>query len=113
MFDLLVDPFTCEPCGFMRNGDADEETQEELKNHPLLQGVPNAPTNPGRCGFSVMTVTPTLLMASGQTSDGTWSLFGIDKNRSFRFNRARKILGVETIIIVHDRSDYSFRFRQC
>ncbi len=45
---------------------------------------PDAPTNPGRRGFSVMVTTPTLLMASGQTSDGTWNLFAIDKHTGER-----------------------------
>ena len=57
------------------NGDAPEAQQEMLRNHPLLQGVPNAPTNPGRGGHAVMTVIPNLLLASGQTSDNTWNLF--------------------------------------
>ena len=66
------------------NGDADEETQEDLRNHPMLQGVADALTNPGRRGFSVMVTTPTLLLASGQTSDGTWNLFAIDKRTGER-----------------------------
>ena len=55
-----------------------------MRNHPLLQGVDNVPTNQGRRGFAVMVATPNLLMASGQTSDGTWSLFGIDKKTGER-----------------------------
>ena len=66
------------------NGDAPEAQQEMLRNHPLLQGVPNAPTNPGRGGHAVMTVTPNLLLASGQTSDNTWNLFAIDKRTGER-----------------------------
>ena len=66
------------------NGDAAEAQQEALRNHPLLQGVPNAPTNPGRGGHAVMTVPPTLLLASGQTSNNTWNLFAIDKRTGER-----------------------------
>lgn len=65
-------------------GDADEETQEAIKNHPLLQGVEGVPTNPGRPGFSVMVATPTLLMASGQASDGTHVLYAMDKHTGER-----------------------------
>ena len=42
------------------------------------------PTNPGRRGWSVMVATPTQLMASGQTSDGAWKLFAIDKRTGER-----------------------------
>ena len=66
------------------NGDAPEAQQEAIRNHPLLQGVPNVPTNPGRGGHSAMVVTPALLMASGQTSDGTPHLFAIDKRTGER-----------------------------
>ena len=79
-----IDMNTGEHAWVIPNGDADPETQEDLKNHPLLQGVPNAPTNPGRRGFSVMVATPTLLMASGQTADGAHSLFAIDKKTGER-----------------------------
>ena len=79
-----IDMNTGEHLWVIPNGDADEEDQEDLRNHPLLQGVADAPTNPGRRGFSVMVTTPTLLMASGQTSDGTWSLFAIDKSTGER-----------------------------
>jgi quinoprotein glucose dehydrogenase len=66
------------------NGDADEEEQAAIRNHPLLRGVEGVPTNPGRRLFSVMVVTPTLLMASGMTSDGKWNLFAIDKRTGER-----------------------------
>ena len=79
-----IDMNTGEHLWVVPYGDADEETQEDLKNHPLLQGVPNAPTNPGRRGFSVMVATPTLLMASGQTADGTHTLFALDKKTGER-----------------------------
>ncbi len=79
-----IDMNTGEHLWVIPHGDADEEDQEELRNHPLLQGVPNAPTNPGRAGWAVMVVTPNLLIASGQTSDGTWNLFAIDKKTGER-----------------------------
>ena len=79
-----IDVHTGEDLGATPNGDAPEAQQEALRNHPLLQGVPNAPTNPGRGGHAVMTVTPTLLLASGQTSDNTWNLFAIDKRTGER-----------------------------
>jgi hypothetical protein len=31
-----------------------------------------------------MTATPTMLLATGQTSDGTWNLFAIDKKTGER-----------------------------
>jgi quinoprotein glucose dehydrogenase len=66
------------------HGDAPESEQAEIRNHPLLAGVPNVPTNMGRRGHSAMTATPTLLLATGQTSDGTPHLFGIDKRTGER-----------------------------
>ena len=79
-----IDLNTGEYLWVVPNGDAPEAQQEAIRNHPLLQGVPNVPTNPGRGGHSAMVVTPTLLMASGQTSDGTWNLFAIDKRTGER-----------------------------
>ena len=79
-----IDMNTGEHLWVIPNGDASEAQQEALRNHPLLQGVPNAPTNPGRGGHAVMTVTPNLLLASGQTSDNTWHLFAIDKQTGER-----------------------------
>jgi glucose dehydrogenase len=61
------------------HGDAPDAVQEMLREHPLLQGVPDAPTNPGRTGHSAMMVTETLLIASGTTSDDTPHIFAIDK----------------------------------
>ena len=79
-----IDLNTGEHLWVIPNGDVEEEDQESIRNHPMLQGVAEVPTNPGRRGFSVMVATPTLLMASGQTSDGTWNLFAIDKRTGER-----------------------------
>ena len=66
------------------HGDAPDEEQDLIRNHPLLQGVEGVPINPGRRGHAAMVVTPTLLLASGQTSDGTPHLFAIDKRTGKR-----------------------------
>ena len=79
-----IDLNTGEYLWVIPNGDASEEQQEAIRNHPLLQGVNNVPSNPGRRGHAAMTVTPTLLFASGQTSDGTPHLFAIDKRTGER-----------------------------
>ncbi len=84
-----IDMNTGEHLWVVPNGDADPEDQEAIKNHPLLQGVPGVPTNPGRRGFPVMVVTPTLLITAGQTSDGTWNLFGIDKRTGERLGAVK------------------------
>jgi quinoprotein glucose dehydrogenase len=60
------------------NGDASEEEQAAIRNHPLLQGLDINP-NRGRNGHSAMIVTETLLIASGATSDNTPHVFAIDK----------------------------------
>ena len=74
-----IDMNTGEHMWMIPFGDAPLEQQEMIRNHPLLQGIDNALTNPGRRGQAAMVVTPTLLLSSGQTADGTWSLFAIDK----------------------------------
>ena len=74
-----IDMNTGEYLWVIPNGDASEAEQERLRNHPLLQGLDPALTNPGRRGHSAMVATPTLLLASGQTSDGASNLFAIDK----------------------------------
>jgi|TARA_B100000959_G_scaffold280120_1_gene341407 quinoprotein glucose dehydrogenase len=79
-----IDLNTGEYLWVIPNGDASEEQQEAIRNHPLLQGVNNVPSNPGRRGHAAMTVTPTLLFASGQTSDGIPHIFAIDKRTGDR-----------------------------
>jgi len=74
-----IDMNTGEYLWVIPNGDAPEAEQDMLRNHPLLQGLDPAFANPGRRGHSAMVVTPTLLLASGQTSDGQENLFAIDK----------------------------------
>ncbi len=79
-----IDLNTGEYLWVIPNGDAGEEAQELIRNHPLLHGVANVETNQGRRGLSAMLATPTLLFASGQTSDGTPHLFAIDKRSGAR-----------------------------
>ena len=74
-----IDMNTGEYLWVIPNGDASDAQQEALRNHPLLQGLDPALTNPGRSGHSAMVATPTLLLASGRTSDGEQKLFAIDK----------------------------------
>ncbi|HIC53838.1 MAG TPA: hypothetical protein EYM78_15240 [Gemmatimonadetes bacterium] len=61
------------------SGDAPQDEQDLIRNHPLLRGVAGVPVNQGRSGQAAMVATATLLLASGQTSDGTPTLFAIDK----------------------------------
>ena len=74
-----IDLNTGEYLWIIPNGDAPDDEQELIRNHPLLQGVAGVPTNQGRSGHAAMVATATLLLASGQTSDGTPTLFAIDK----------------------------------
>jgi quinoprotein glucose dehydrogenase len=87
-----IDMNTGEHAWVIPNGDADPEVQKTIREHPLLQGVAGVPINPGRPGFPVMVVTPTLLITAGQTSDGTWNLFALDKRSGARVG-AVKIAG--------------------
>jgi quinoprotein glucose dehydrogenase len=84
-----IDLNTGEHLWMIPHGDATEQTQQTLKNHPLLQGVPNAPTNPGRSGHASLMATSALLFASGQGSDGTPYLFAIDKRTGARLGKVQ------------------------
>ena len=52
----------------MPNGDAPQAQQDLISNHPLVQGLDGVEVNRGRGGSAAMLVTPTLLVAGGQTS---------------------------------------------
>ena len=79
-----IDMNTGEHLWMTPNGDAPQQQQDAIRNHPLLQGVEGVEVNRGRGGHSTMVASPTLLFASGQTADGTWSLFAIDKETGER-----------------------------
>jgi glucose dehydrogenase len=53
------------------------ETPNRIKNHPKLKGIDVGETGTGR--VAPMTVTDTLLIYQGETSDGTPHLFALDK----------------------------------
>ena len=81
---VAIDMNTGEHFWTIPHGDAPEAEQEAIRSHPLLAGIPNVPTNPGRRGHAAMVATGSLLLASGQTSDGTPHLFAIDKRTGER-----------------------------
>ena len=64
--------------------DATQAQQDLIKNHPLVQGLDGVEINRGRGGNTAMVVTPTMLIAGGQTSDDTPQLFAIDKRTGER-----------------------------
>ncbi len=74
-----IDMNTGEHLWVIPNGDAPTAMQEAIRTHPLLEGVEGVMTNRGRGGHSAMLTTASLLMATGQTSEGTPRLFAIDK----------------------------------
>ncbi len=59
-------------------------SRRRSENHPLLQGIDDVMTNPGRRSQSAMVATPTLLFSAGQTPDDAWKLFAIDKRTGER-----------------------------
>jgi quinoprotein glucose dehydrogenase len=79
-----IDLNTGEHLWMIPHGDASQEQQDAIRNHPMLQGVPNVQVNQGRTGHSAMLATSTLLMATGQTADGRPNLFAIDKRTGRR-----------------------------
>jgi glucose dehydrogenase len=74
-----IDMDTGEYLWTVPNGEAPQDEQDFIRNHPLLQGVPDLIYNRGRGGHAAMVVTPNLLLASGQLADDTPVLFAIDK----------------------------------
>tara|TARA_B100001123_G_scaffold102256_2_gene118364 strand:- start:73671 stop:74867 length:1197 start_codon:yes stop_codon:yes gene_type:complete len=66
------------------HGDAPQEDQDFIQNHPLLQGVPNVMSNRGRSGLATMVATPNLLFVSGQAADGQPMIFAVDKETGTR-----------------------------
>jgi glucose dehydrogenase len=78
---VAIDMNTGEHLWVIPTGDASQEEQDRIRNHPLLQGLnlPESVYNPGRGGHATMTVTPNMLLATGINVDGQPSLFGIDK----------------------------------
>jgi glucose dehydrogenase len=81
-----IDLNTGEPLWVIPNGDAPQAEQDAIRNHPLLQGVDVDP-NLGRAAVGGVMVTATLLLAPGQTADGTAHLFAIDKRTGQRLGQ--------------------------
>jgi glucose dehydrogenase len=65
-------------------GDAPQQQQDAIRNHPLLKGVSNVDPNVGRNAQGGLIVTATMLLAPGQTADGSTKLFAIDKKTGQR-----------------------------
>jgi glucose dehydrogenase len=79
-----IDLNTGEHLWVMPYGDAPQPQQDLIRNHPLLKGVSNVNANLGRAGLGGLMVTATMLVAPGQTSDGSTYLFAIDKRTGQR-----------------------------
>jgi quinoprotein glucose dehydrogenase len=78
---VAIDLNTGEHLWTIPNGEA----PPNVRNHPLLAGL-NVPDQ-GRSGHSAMLVTPTMLMATGQTADNKPHLFAIDKKTGKRLGK--------------------------
>ena len=63
------------------------ETPNRVKNHPKLKGIDVGDTGTGR--VATMTVTDTLLIYQGETSDGTPHLFAIDKKTGKQLGKVK------------------------
>jgi quinoprotein glucose dehydrogenase len=81
-----IDLNTGENLFVIPNGDAPQEQQDAIRNHPLLKGA-NVDPNLGRAGLGGLMVTATMLLAPGQTADGTPHLFAIDKKSGKRLGK--------------------------
>jgi quinoprotein glucose dehydrogenase len=74
-----IDMNTGEHLWVVPSADAPQQEQDMMRNHPLLQGVPNVEYNQGRSYLAPMTVTPNLLLAASVNADNEPVLRGIDK----------------------------------
>jgi quinoprotein glucose dehydrogenase len=81
-----IDLNTGEHLWVIPNGDAPQEQQDAIRNNPLLKGA-NVEPNLGRTGLGGLMVTATMLLAPGQTADGTPHLFAIDKRTGRRLGK--------------------------
>jgi quinoprotein glucose dehydrogenase len=84
-----IDLNTGEHLWMIPHGDASEQVQQGIKNHPLLKGLTNVPSNPGRTGHASLMATSTLLFATGQGSDNNPYLFAVDKRTGARVGKVR------------------------
>jgi quinoprotein glucose dehydrogenase len=84
-----IDLNTGEHLWMIPNGDASQQVQDGIRNNPLLKGLTNVPTNPGRTGHASLMATSTLLFASGQGSDNLSYLFAIDKRTGTRVGKVQ------------------------
>jgi quinoprotein glucose dehydrogenase len=75
---VAIDLNTGEHLWAIPNGEA----PDGVRNHPLLKGL-KVP-DPGRSGHSAMLATPSMLLATGLTSDNRAHLFAIDKKSGKR-----------------------------
>jgi quinoprotein glucose dehydrogenase len=78
---VAIDLNTGEHLWTIPNGEA----PDTVRNHPLLKGL-KVP-DPGRSGHSAMLATPSMLMATGLTSDNRAHLFAIDKKTGKRLGK--------------------------
>ena len=81
-----IDLNTGEHLWVMPYGDAPQQQQDAIRNSPMLKGVDVNP-NVGRTGLGGLMVTATMLLAPGQTADGTPHLFAIDKRSGKRLGK--------------------------
>ena len=79
-----IDMNTGEHLWVTPNGDAPQAQQDLIRSHPLVQGLDGVEVNRGRGGSAAMLVTPTMLVAGGQTADDTPHVFAIDKRTGDR-----------------------------
>jgi len=83
---VAIDLNTGEQLWMIPNGDAPQEDQDRIRNHPLLRGLnlDESVYNRGRSGHSAMVVSPNLLFASGINADGGAVLYALDKRTGER-----------------------------
>jgi quinoprotein glucose dehydrogenase len=81
-----IDLNTGEHLWVIPNGDAAQQQQDAIRNHPLMAGL-NVDPNLGRAQLGGLMVTATMLLAPGQTADGTAHLFAIDKRTGKRVGK--------------------------
>jgi quinoprotein glucose dehydrogenase len=89
------------------NGDAPQELQDAIRNNALLKAA-NVNPNVGRPNLGGVIVTATMLIAPGQTADGTPYVFAIDKRTGKRLGRLQTagLSGYGLITYMHQGKQY-------
>jgi quinoprotein glucose dehydrogenase len=106
-----IDMNTGEHLWVIPTGDAPQEEQDAIRNHPTLQGLDFDP-NRGRGGRPNVVVIEDVLVMSGSTQEGTPVLFAVDKLTGERLAQVPITFGGEPATSQYGMSSWVHNGRQ-